>query len=78
MTNNVKWDGIGFTNDNMKLTPVLIEMSGGLKHNNVEKKECDDICKLVPGAIKAIEYTAATSNIKVIPQFIVRVYGKHF
>ncbi|KAG0175262.1 hypothetical protein DFQ28_002122 [Apophysomyces sp. BC1034] len=74
-------DGIGFAVANKKVTPVLVEFSGGQEFSNYEAKANTDLTKLIPGAIKAIEYTCASANIQLpIPEFVVRFYDNkiHF
>lgn len=76
MTSNLKWDGVGFCPKDNNLTPVLVEMSGGLCHNNSQSKNTNDICKLVPGAIKSIQYIAAITENHPISEYIVRFFRK--
>ncbi|KAG0748503.1 hypothetical protein G6F57_008276 [Rhizopus arrhizus] len=76
MTSNTKWDGIGFSRKNEKVVTLLVELSGGLKHNCTNTKNETDINKLIPGAIKGIELTSAMTEQKVpIPEYIIRFFG---
>jgi hypothetical protein len=76
MTSNTKWDGIGFSRKNEKVVTLLVELSGGLKHNCTDTKNETDINKLIPGAIKCIELTSAMTEQKVpIPEYIIRFFG---
>ncbi|GAA5799824.1 hypothetical protein HPULCUR_005243 [Helicostylum pulchrum] len=46
MTEKQKWDGVGFSVNDKKLTPVLIEFSGGIGFANNDTKENHDVVKL--------------------------------
>jgi hypothetical protein len=76
MTEHQKWDGVGFSITNQKLTPVLIEFSGGIEFNNNDIKENHDVNKLASACKRSIEYITATTDLTVpMPEFIVRFYG---
>ncbi|CAO3701300.1 unnamed protein product [Rhizopus stolonifer] len=75
MTSNTKWDGIGFSRKNEKMVTLLVELSGGLKHNCTDTKNENDIQKLIPGAIQCIELTTAlTKQEAPIPEYIIRFF----
>lgn len=76
MTENQKWDGVGFSVNNKKLTPVLIEFSGGIKFNNSSTKENHDVVKLSSTCKRSIDYITATTDLTVpVPEYVVRFYG---
>lgn len=76
MTKNQKWDWVGFSVSNKKLTPVLIEFSGGIDFNNTYVKENDDMNKLASACINSIDYVTATTDLTVpVPEFAVRFFG---
>ncbi|KAI8876948.1 hypothetical protein K501DRAFT_131534, partial [Backusella circina FSU 941] len=78
MTENQKWDGVGFSIINRKLTPVLIEFSGGIKFNNTDVKESRDMNKLDSACKRSIDYITATTDLTVpVPEFVVRFYDAH-
>ncbi|KAI9251102.1 hypothetical protein EDC94DRAFT_681733 [Helicostylum pulchrum] len=64
-TQNRKWDGVGFSVKDKKLTPILIEFSGGIKFNNTDQKEENDVNKLASACIESIEYTTAATDLGV-------------
>lgn len=39
---NTKWDGVLFKVENKTVTPVFVELSGGINFNTTDKKEIDD------------------------------------
>lgn len=76
MTENQKWDGVGFCVRNKKLTPLLIEFAGGIKFNNSCTKENHDLDKLSSACKKSIDYITATTDLTVpVPEYVVRFYG---
>lgn len=76
MTENQKWDGVGFSVKDKKLTPVLIEFSGGIRFNNNDTKEIQDVVKLTSACKRSIEYITATTDLTVpVPEYVVRFYG---
>ncbi|KAI8090420.1 hypothetical protein BDF21DRAFT_189494 [Thamnidium elegans] len=78
MTKNQKWDGIGFSVNDKKLTPVLIEFSGGIRFANNDTKENHDVVKLASACKKSIEYITATTDLTVpVPEYVVRFYDAH-
>ncbi|KAI8646757.1 hypothetical protein BD408DRAFT_439850 [Parasitella parasitica] len=78
MTENQKWDGVGFSINNKKLTPVLIEFSGGIKVNNNDTKENHDVVKLSSACKRSIDYITATTDLTVpVPEYVVRFYDAH-
>ncbi|CAO3702986.1 unnamed protein product [Rhizopus stolonifer] len=78
MTENQKWDGVGFSITDRKLTPVLIEFSGGIKFNNTDIKENHDMDKLASACKVSIEYITATADLTVpLSEFIVRFHDAH-
>lgn len=78
MTENRKWDGVGFSVNNKKLTPVLTEFSGGIKFNNTVTKENRDVFKLSSACQRSINYITATTDLTVpVPEYVVRFYDAH-
>lgn len=67
--------GILSIQGNDKLTPVLVEFSGGIKFDTTEDKQNLGLNKLTTGSIKAIEYiTATTSRSLPLPLYSVRFH----
>ncbi|KAI8875628.1 hypothetical protein K501DRAFT_202220, partial [Backusella circina FSU 941] len=78
MTENQKWDGVGFSVNNKKLTPVLIEFSGGIIFNNNGTKENHGVVKLSSACERSIDYITATTDLTVpVPEYVVRFYDAH-
>jgi nicotinate-nucleotide pyrophosphorylase len=70
-------DGVGFSIKDSKLTPILIEFSGGIKFNNTDSKEKRDVDRLASACIKSIEYTTAATDLTLpVLELIVRFHGK--
>lgn len=53
-TSRCKWDGVLLKVDNKKVSPVLIEFSGGTKVNNTINKESSDINKLYSNMMNVV------------------------
>ncbi|KAG1470024.1 hypothetical protein G6F56_002916 [Rhizopus delemar] len=76
MTENQKWDGVGFSVKDKKLTPVLIEFSGGIGVNNNATKQNQDVVKLTSACKRSIDYITATTDLtEPVPEYVVRFYG---
>lgn len=59
-----------------KLTPVLIELSGGIKFANNDTKENRDVVKLASACKRSTKYITATTDLTVpVPEYVVRFYG---
>ncbi|KAI9270952.1 hypothetical protein EDC94DRAFT_297583 [Helicostylum pulchrum] len=76
MTEKQKWDGVGFSVNDKKLTPVLIEFSGGIGFANNDTKENHDVVKLASACKRSVEYITSTTDLTVpVPEYVVRFYG---
>jgi hypothetical protein len=51
-TGNIKWGGVVFAVENKTVTPMFVELSGGINLNNTDKKESDDVAH-IPSTIQA-------------------------
>lgn len=76
MTKNQKWDGVGYSVKDKRLTPVLIEFSEGIKFANNDIKENHDLVKLASAFKRSIKYVTATTDLTVkVSEYVVRFYG---
>ncbi|KAG1537800.1 hypothetical protein G6F51_010155 [Rhizopus arrhizus] len=74
-----KWDGVAFAIKDKKITPVLVEFSGGVKFNTTDKKEQDDETKIVGNILHILKYIEALQTVNYpIPQHYIRFFGKYF
>lgn len=76
-TGNIKWDGIVFVVGNKTVTPMFVELSGGINFNSTDKKETDDEKKLVEKFIKLLKIQKA-EGVETPCQYYVRYFGKYF
>lgn len=77
LTGKVKWDGVAICLKNGRVTPVLVEFSGGIQFNATENKQTVDESKMMKSMITMIEYSEHMLNIEPpIPQYFVRSFGK--
>src|SRR6478735_336214 len=74
-TGNIKWDGIVFVVGNKTVTPMFVELSGGISFNSTDKKEIDDEKKLVEQFIKLLKIQKA-EGVEMPCQYYVRYFGK--
>lgn len=74
-TGNVKWDGIAFQVKNKKITPLFVELSGGIDFNSGTEKEKGDEEKLIKHFIKTLKVKKA-EGIEIPSQFYIRYHGK--
>ncbi|KAG1149209.1 hypothetical protein G6F37_005797 [Rhizopus arrhizus] len=72
-TGNVKWDGTAFLVKNEKITPLFVELSGGIDFNSGADKEKDDEEKLVKHFIKTLKVKKA-EGIEIPSQFYIRYH----
>ncbi|EIE85871.1 hypothetical protein RO3G_10581 [Rhizopus delemar RA 99-880] len=74
-----KWDGVAFAIKDKKITPVLVEFSGGVKFNTTDKKEQDDETKIVGNILHILKYIEALQTVNYpIPQHYIRFFGNNF
>lgn len=71
-TSRCKWDGVLLKVDNKKVSPVLIEFSGGTKVNNTINKESSDISKLYSNMMNVVASLPASVSKKT---FCARFHG---
>ncbi|KAG1169082.1 hypothetical protein G6F71_008669 [Rhizopus microsporus] len=75
-TSTTKWDGVAFAIKDKKITPVLVEFSGGVKFNTTDKKEQDDETKMVGNILNILKYIEALQMANYpIPQHYIRFFG---
>ncbi|KAG1151298.1 hypothetical protein G6F37_001604 [Rhizopus arrhizus] len=72
-TGNIKWDGIVFVVGNKTVTPMFVELSGGISFNSTDKKEIDDEKKLVEQFIKLLKIQKA-EGVEMPCQYYVRYF----
>ncbi|KAI9255859.1 hypothetical protein EDC94DRAFT_616963 [Helicostylum pulchrum] len=72
-TGNVKWDGIAFQVKNKKITPLFVELSGGIDFNSGTEKEKGDEEKLIKHFIKTLKVKKA-EGIEIPSQFYIRYH----
>ncbi|KAG1470671.1 hypothetical protein G6F56_002547 [Rhizopus delemar] len=62
-TSTTKWDGVAFAIKDKKITPVLVEFSGGVKFSTTDKKEQDDETKMVGKVLNILKYIEALQMV---------------
>ncbi|CAO3693364.1 hypothetical protein CU097_002620 [Rhizopus azygosporus] len=72
-TGNTKWDGVVFVVENKTVTPMFVELSGGINFNSTDKKETDDEKKLVEQFIKLLKIQNA-EGVETPCQYYVRYF----
>ncbi|KAL7309431.1 hypothetical protein PS15m_011516 [Mucor circinelloides] len=78
LTGKVKWDGVAICLKNGRVTPVLVEFSGGIQFNATENKQTVDESKMMKSMITMIEYSEHMLNIEPpIPQYFVRSFANN-
>ncbi|KAL0084936.1 hypothetical protein F4703DRAFT_1981830 [Phycomyces blakesleeanus] len=76
ITGAAKWDGICFSIKDKRLTPVLIEFSGGIHFNSTTEKEQRDESKMIRNMVKLLEYAKYVKKHKSpVPQFYCRFFN---
>lgn len=79
VTGTTKYDGVAFTVKDNKITPVLVEFSGGVRFNSTDKKEQDDEKKMVGKILDILKYVEALKLTDYpIPQHYIRFFGRYF
>lgn len=70
---------MAFAIKDKKITPVLVEFSGGVKFNTTDKKEQDDETKMVGNILNILKYIEALQMANYpIPQHYIRFFGWYF
>ncbi|CEI99646.1 hypothetical protein RMCBS344292_13729 [Rhizopus microsporus] len=70
-TETTKWDGIAFKVNNKLVTPLFVELSGGVEFNNGAKKAKDDEEKLLNHIVKLLKIRKA-ENEEIPVQYYIR------
>lgn len=76
-TGNTKRDGVLFVVQNKTITPMFVELSGGIDFNSTEKKETDDEEKLIEQFINLLKIQKA-EGVETPCQYYVRYFSKYF
>lgn len=70
---------MAFAIKDKKITPVLVEFSGGVKFNTTDKKEQDDETKMAGKILSIMTNVEALQMIDYqIPQHYIRFFGRYF
>lgn len=77
MTGDVKWDGVAFLVKNRLVTPLFVELSGGINHNNGAEKARSDEEKLIQQLLKLLKLKKAEGS-ELPSQFYIRYNGKNY
>lgn len=74
-TQKANWDGVTLCVGNNKVTPVLIEFSGGAKHNSSQAKEDKDTQKLYSNITQVINSidVRIQENVLFVVRFVSNV-----
>lgn len=74
MTGDTKWDGIAFLVKNKLVTPLFVELSGGINFNSGVEKARTDEEKIVRQLIKLLQLKKAEGCVRP-HQYYLRYYG---
>ncbi|KAI7900772.1 uncharacterized protein BX663DRAFT_516468 [Cokeromyces recurvatus] len=74
LTGNIKWDGVAFLVKNKLVTPLFIELSGGINSNSGAEKAGSDEEKLIQQLLKLLKLKKA-EGYELPYQFYIRYHS---
>lgn len=76
LTGDVKWDGVAFLIKNKLVTPLFVELSGGINCNSGAEKARGDEEKMICQLIKLLKLKKAEGS-EIPHQYYIRYHGKN-